>query len=128
MPTMPSQPSMIESWSFDDLRCNVYERERQRSRSIENDRPSFSAWDGRGQWALGREGGIAKPRINLTKLTAGIAAAAAGGLWLLTILKFDVPWFSALPVALMLAGSFIIAASLNPVSADGMTNHDRCDH
>jgi hypothetical protein len=128
VPSMATQPSLIESWSLADLRCNVYEGERQRSRSVERDRPPFSTWEGAG-WLTSEQVGLgARERIDWTRSVIGASVAAAGGLWLMAILKFDVPWISVLPLLLMLAGSFIIAASLNPASANGMTANDRCDH
>ena len=125
---MPSQPSLIESWSYADLRCNVYEKERKRQADRVNDRPTFDHWNGvRRRKAAGR--GPKRPTgVSWPMLLIGSASAMAGGMWLLSILGFDLPWFSTLPMALMIAGSFIIAAALNPGVTRELTSHDRCDH
>lgn len=124
---MPSQPSMIESWSFADLRCNVYEKERQRSMAAEMDRPVFSAREG-GRRVLGESGKKRARRTSWARLVIGSSSTIAGSLWLLSILGFSVPWFALLPMAMMFAGSFIIAASLNQRAISEMAAHDRCDH
>ena len=128
MTMMPAQPSSIESWSYADLRCNVYEKERKRQADQMNDRPSFDHWNGAPRReAAGRV--MKRPAVvSWPMLLIGSASAMAGGMWLLSILGFDLPWFSALPMALMIAGSFIIAAALNPGVTREMTSHDRCDH
>ena len=128
MPLMPAQPSMIESWSYADLRCNVYERERQRQANQVNDRPSFDHSDGGNSRDHTRKGSRRRPAVSWPMLLIGSASAMAGGAWLLSILGFDLPWFAALPMALMIAGSFIIAAALNPGATKELTFHDRCDH
>jgi len=125
---MPAQPSMIESWSYADLRCNVYEKERQRQADQANDRPPFDHWDGGRRREIVRKVRRRGPAVRWPMLLAGSASAIAGGTWLLSILGFDLPWFSVLPMALMIAGSFIIAAALNPEATRELTPHDRCDH
>jgi hypothetical protein len=127
MPTMPTQPSMIEGWSLADLRCNVYDRERKRIIDQEMDRPIFSTWEG-GERQHVRKKGSVHHGISWPMLLFGSGSAMVGGLWLLSILGFAVPWFSVLPMGLMLAGSFFIAAALNRGTASEMTSHDRCDH
>jgi hypothetical protein len=128
MPMMPAQPSSIESWSYADLRCNVYERERQRQMDQVNDRPSFSPWDGVCRRKVLKAGARRSAHVSWPMLLIGSAFAMAGGMWLLAILGFEVPWFSALPMALMIAGSFIITAALNRGAVRELTAHDRCDH
>lgn len=128
LPMMPALPSMIESWSYADLRCNVYEKERQRNADMISDRPSFSHWDGGHHRKVARRGPKRRAAVSWPKLLLGSASAMAGGIWLLSILGFDLPWFSTLPMALMIAGSFIIAAALNPGATRELTSHDRCDH
>ncbi len=127
MPMMPSQPSMIESWSLADLRCKVHENEINRNMGLEKDRPTFSTYEGGSRRIMARKR-TARPPVSWPKVLIGTASTMAGGLWLLSILGFSVPWFSVLPMGLMIAGSFIIAAALNRGAVSEMTTHDRCDH
>lgn len=127
MPTMLTQPSTIEGWSLADLRCNVYDKERKRIIDQEMDRPIFSTWEGGERHHVRKKAGV-HHGISWPMLLFGSGSAMVGGLWLLSILGFAVPWFSVLPMGLMLAGSFFIAAALNRGTASEMTSYDRCDH
>jgi hypothetical protein len=126
MTMMPTQPSMIESWSYHDLRCNVHAAERERAIAAENDRPGFSPIERGRRSPMGWSRKLTSS--GWTRVIIGSASVIAGGMWMLSILGFEVPWFSVLPMALMFAGSFIIAASLNHRSISEMISHDRCNH
>jgi hypothetical protein len=128
MTHMPTQPSMIEAWSLNDLRCKVYEGEAQRIKDLEWDRPDLSAAAGRPKGFISGGRGTNRRRIRWPVAAIGALVAASGALWLLTILGFEFPWYSAEPVGLMVIGSFISASALNLRTGCARTSDDRCDH
>jgi hypothetical protein len=119
---------MIETWSSNDLRCKVQERETQGIKDLEWDRPNISREKGGFIGAsIGRKV-MDRPRSRWPIAVIGALIIASGALWLLTILGFEVPWYSVIPLGLMMIGTFIIASALNLRTGFPGTSYDRCDH
>jgi hypothetical protein len=126
---VPTQPSMIEAWSLDDLRFKVHERELQRTRDLERDRPVYDSGGGKGAGPMPRrKKHPAAQGVRWTHAFWGALIAGSGTLWMLSILGFEVPWFAAIPVGLVIIGSFIIASALNLRTGCAGASDDRCDH
>ncbi|MBI0584156.1 MAG: hypothetical protein ISF22_08005 [Methanomassiliicoccus sp.] len=125
---MPSQPSMIEAWSYHDLRCNVQERERAVRENMVMDRPMFSGGDRASVLPSMSRRRPRPKRIDWPRLLVGSALAVAGSVWTLSILGFVVPWSAFISLGLVVAGGFIIVAALNHGTERSRIVHDRCDH
>jgi hypothetical protein len=55
-----------------------------------------------------------KPRsFSKSKIAAGCALLAAGLVWLITPLGFNLPWFSLVPISSVLISGLFIAKALN---------------
>jgi hypothetical protein len=125
---VPTQPSMIEAWSLDDLRCKVFEKELQRSTDVLWDRPSVSSYLTDYKAPRRRRTDRNMGKVSWTIAITGALIMTSGGLWMMSIMGFEVPWYTAAPVVLMLIGSFIIASALNQRTGRAGAANDRCDH
>ena len=97
-------------------------------KDVEWDRPNISQEKGGsiGE-SIGRKA-MDRPRSRWPVAVIGALITASGALWLISILGFEVPWYSAMPLGLMMIGSFIIASALNLRTGCAGTSNDRCDH